>query len=369
MNIMPVILFLTGLLFTIQATPQTIRYHAHDIRTILSKKEHKQEQKKFIKGYFTAPDPLIYVKNFISNEPSPIIKDQYLFILAQELAYHVPQKAHQKVIDHLKNHSSSAMQKHPEGNIDIPVFNVRAKAHGTENHWFVQQKQLEFTRLLNNQPINSLKIIKSNISTNDNRLLHGLRKAITQLDQSIVNQLSNYFLAHPEAIKEMDYFTVELATHWKIIELAQAAMTKIPDDSVILLLKKSSEKFNKQQYLSLLLIQPKTLKSRKHVISMMSPYVSDSKSIENYLLKSLQSVTLGQSAAFALSHANINPSYWQKTHQKTENKNVQNNILLALQLNQSQQAKMLLQQLMNETQLDSKQKKWVATHKGGTHDN
>jgi mannitol/fructose-specific phosphotransferase system IIA component (Ntr-type) len=143
-------------------------------------------------------------------------------------------------------------------------------------------------------------------------------------------------------------------------DLVEIGLMNLDNSNSQYLLRKLSSVFDQDFVVQQLIQAVEQHKNQAFAISMMRPYLHDAW-VQDILLNYLADDKLSQSAAMVLTHAESSDvlKQMQKVFQQSTSNQVKQQVVFALKLNQSEQAKTILEKLAKDLDKDSSVNQWL----------
>ncbi|MCF6300725.1 MAG: hypothetical protein L3J52_06365 [Proteobacteria bacterium] len=341
-------------------------YSDDEIGQIIGNEKTQGDARLFIKSYLSSKQPESFLDKHLKTSQNPLIKEYQLYSLLKEISRLPPHESHKSLIEQLKNYPTNATKMHEEGNLEIAIFNIHAKAVGIENSWIMHQSNNYYSELFNKQPLQGLAILKQDLNQLSRPKWQGLKTSIAQLNENAKQQISRYFINQPENIRGLDKYVSRFALITNDQALTKLAIKHTNQSNAEFILRQMPKYFQGEFVTKQLLLTSKTEEHKNFALALMRPYVDSNVAVKEYLLTQLADESAGATAAFALSTTQNIQTVNQliKLYQSKTSKTEQNHIVLALKMNPLPEAQQALKRVQLNPPDNSGLAKWLNSFEG-----
>lgn len=350
-----------AILFTFNSSAKIYSHQAID--SAITNQEIQQQTKAFIRDFFTAKTPNKMIQKSIqvhSNDSEPLIYESKLYALLNEVSMQNKQPFLQDFIKQMKHYRVKAFKIHDEGSVPVAVFNINAKAKGIENIWQVTDSFQLYSQWLQDDPVDLLSQLKTKLNTLSLPQWQGLKRSLGSISTTTQQQINHYIVQNQHNLRGLDKFVSRYALQTANRDLVEIGLMNLDNSNSQYLLRKLSSVFDQDFVVQQLIQAVEQHKNQAFAISMMRPYLHDAW-VQDILLNYLADDKLSQSAAMVLTHAESSDvlKQMQKVFQQSTSNQVKQQVVFALKLNQSEQAKTILEKLAKDLDKDSSVNQWL----------
>ena len=365
MHFIKLALFMMGLSVQVYAEQYTNKH----LSEIIDHQAHAVTS-DFIRGFFTANHPQLYLQNFINNKQptnhvNALVKEFQLYSLLNDIALLPKQPFLQQAVDELKRYDIRAMKKHDEGQILMPVYDINNRAKGIENIWRSQQFFSDYVVGFNHRPIETLTLLKHHMNSMTPPEWLGVKKSLSNVTDQNHQRIRDFLLKNPQQLADLSRFIGHYALFTEDQRLIVMALNHIDVTDAEYLLRNLSTVFSDDFAIDALIMSMQKRGLQKFAMSMMANYVDISDKVRAELLVALSDHRLADQAAFALSQTRrddvIQRLYQQFINSQTTHE--KNASLLAMKLNNSRQAQDMIKNI-EKIEISESNRMWLNNFKG-----
>jgi len=342
-----------------------IIYDNYEINQELNQPNLQLKNQQFLRDYFTAQVPKHIVDDLLNNDMPPIQREYILYNLLTEISQQPPQNYHQYVVDLMKSHKTLANRKHPEGNLQIPIFNLSSKAYGIENIWLAYQTEQQLNQLFSQDLTAAIASIQTIIRQNKRPQWLAVKNSLAALQADQQTQLTAYLSQEVNINSGLDRLISQVGLLTKNITLIEKALQSNQQSVREYTLRKLTEHLNNNQTKQILLTAANNRIDAKFSTSLLGQFSTD-KNVQSFLINKLDDVKVAENAAFALSQSKdlSLPERLKKHYLQSDQSWVKNHVLLTLKLNNSQESKQVIKDLSTLIEPNSTGEKWIKSFEG-----
>ena len=254
------------------------------------------------------------------------------------------------LIERLKTYQPQAMKMHEEGRLQIPVFNIQARAKGVENYWSYLAVKKSIAQGLNTNYLSALSQIKTVLSENHEAKTLAVKDSINMIDGDTKKQLSFYFINNLSKVVGIEKFVIDFAVINKDKILLDQLTNNLSMRNSEYLMRLIVNKFDKEYAIEKLIQQVNSDQGNRLSMTLLKPYANSEVKVQQFLMGSLNDKKFASAAAFSLSEIE-DVTVLKTLHDKytiSTSEFEKSNIELALYLNKIEFAQNTLNQLKAE---------------------
>lgn len=336
-----------------------VLYDRFEIQNELNRAELHQLSAQYLNKYFTASKPAAVIEQINSADFTPLQREYIFYNLLDEIAHQPKQAFHQQFVNQMKVYASQAATTADEGPIPIAVFNLNSKAYGIENIWTAHATTNLLNRLFNQDVRQAVAQIKTMIATDSRPTWLGVKNSVATLTLQQQHELSEYLLSHTKVNDGLDLLISHVGLNFTDHALLHKALQSNQQYIRELTLRSISQKLSATEVINYLLTAASSGADVQFATSLLGPY-SHQEEVKTFLFKQLNNQKNAAKAAFALSQSTDSSMAQQIKNQylKSTNDTTRNHLLLALKLNDSPNARMVIDELL-QYEYTPKAQKWL----------
>ena len=329
-----------------------ITYTNNEISNIINTDNREILSRNFVRGFFVASDPAKYIDVFIQDKnltDSVLLREYLLNILLTEVSYQPKQLFLQNFIDNMKQYQSQAFKVHPEGRMEVPVYNIQARAQGVENIWSATESLYYYSHLFNKDPILAIAQLRKEFDSLTAPQWLGLKNSIDNISTENHLKLQDYLLEDVEHLLGLDKFVSHYALFTANKDLVSLGLFHFDKSNGEFLLRSLSDYFAADFVTQQLIHSVADKKNQTFAISMMQTYLDQRDNIRDSLFLYLKDSQLSSNAAFVLSTTqdkgtlNRLKSSYINSQSEIEKKQ----IIFALKMNKLNESEVILNRLIS----------------------
>ncbi len=307
-------------------------------------------QQRFIKDYKASSSAENFIESKNRTTQNPLKLESNYLSLLEHVETQPNSEKNKSLVDQLKNYQPQAMKMHEEGNLQIPVFNVSARAQGVENYWSYLELKQKVTADLDSDYLSTLIQIKIILSEQHEAKTFALKKSIHLINKETKNQLSKHFINDLNSIAGIEKFVIDFAVIYKDKNLLDKLIHQLAGRNADYLVRQLVDNFSTDFVIDKLIEQVKSDNGTRLAMSLLKPYVNSNIKVQNLLIDSLQDNKFASVAAFSLSGLTEQSSLNNLKDRFVESQSEfeKNHILLSLKLNERGSAQAIFKQLKQE---------------------
>ncbi len=358
-----------------------VTYSQVDIDELVNDSKNQQLIKEFVRGFFTAKDPVDYIENYLlisknNSKPvllepnllEPILLDYGLYQLLGEVSYQAKQDFLQEFVNQMKVYQTTAFKMHDEGRVPVEVYNINAKAIGIENIWLASDSYAHYQRAFGKDSIATLLDLKSSLSKLKQPEWLGLKKSIKTFSQGNHDLITGYLLEDAENLNGLDKFVSRYALFTANQELVQSVLQNLDKSNSEYLLRHLKAHFDQSFAVQQLIAVVASNKNTEFAISMMAEFINE-KEIEEKLFSLLveeKHSEYSKQAALVLIKLENTRSIlnMEALFVESDSEQVKKQIIFVLKMNQLPSARVVLERISVALRKDSQTNKWLAGFTG-----
>lgn len=305
---------------------------------------------KFVQEFMEATSPDVFISINQQKSSNPLNLESNYMYLMEYIETQPTTVKNQSLINQLKSYESQAMKMHDEGDLHVPVFNIKARAQGVENYWSYLEVKKSVSEDLNFDYLSTLDKIELILSEHHEAKTSALKKSIYSINDNTKKQLSTHFINNTDKIAGLEKFVTDFAVITKDKTLLDYLVVNISGRASEYLMRQILDNFNSTYAIEKLIQQLLSDNSSRFSMSLLKPFVNTDAKVQQFVIQSLINDKLASAAAFSLSGLNDNNALIKLQDKYLSSQSVleKNNILLALKLNTHKTAQTALKQLKAE---------------------
>ena len=333
-------------------------YSANEIQQI----QQSTDTKDFVTGFFTANDPVNYIVAKSKSKTEPLLVEYQLFQLLNEVSYKNKQAYLQTFINQMKDYPTQAMKMHEEGAMEVPVFNLSARARGIENIWLASASYHYYQKAFAENTRDALETLKNDLTDLKQPQWLGLKNSIKTLMPESKKLIDDYLLGHPDNIQSLSKFTAHYAILSQNKNLVSESLKVLNQGDREFVLRKMADYFDDKFVVKQLITTVKNNKNQLFALSLMGQYVDKNTTATDFLIQSLTNKKLSESAAFALMKTQKIKTLMQlkQLYSKQASDSVKQQIVFILKMNKRPEA----QDILNKLSKTQASQIWLDSFKG-----
>ena len=356
------------LVFVLCFSVSAVTYTDNEISNIINSDNGEVSTQNFVRGFFVANDPAKYVDAFIHDKnltSSILLKEYQLNILLNEVSYQPKQLFLQNFIDKMKQYQSQAFKTHPEGRMEVPVYNIQARALGIENIWSATEALYFYSHSFNKDPIRAISQLRKELSLLTAPQWLGLKNSINDISAENHLKLQDYLLDDVEHLLGLDKFVSHYALLTANKDLVSLGLLHLDKSSGEFLLRNLSDYFAADFVTKQLIQSVAHKKNQVFAISMMQAYLDQQDDIKDSLFQYLKDSHLSSNAAFVLSTTRDKNTIirLQNSYIDSQSEMEKKQIIFALKMNKLNESTAILNRLTSNKPNDETNK-WLRSFKG-----
>jgi len=291
-----------------------------------------------------------FLKAYMTQSSNVLLIESNLYNLLHEIESQPNSEQNKQMVDLLKSYQSQAMKMHEEGGLQIPVFNIQARAQGVQNYWLYLALKDKISGQLNTDFKQALNQIKRLLAGNHEAKTLAVKDSIVGINENVREQVSLYFIQSND-MSGVEKFVVDFAIMYKDLNLLDHLINTLSGTQSDYLIRQIGAHFNQDFIIEKLIQQLQSNHPSRLAMTLLKPYVNTDNRVQSFLMDSLNNAQLASAAAFALSEIKQG-SALNLLHNKylnSESKIEKNSILLALRLNQNESVQSVYNQLIQQS--------------------
>jgi hypothetical protein len=360
-----VIRLILFIFFALSFTVQAKLYSQGEIKQLINGQK-QQMAAEFVRSFFTAKKPIDFINEFInSSNSSALLREYQLSILLEEVARIPKQVFLLEFIDLMQHYEIQALQRHDEGAMQVPVFNLNSRAGGIINIWQAQASLDQYSRAFNHNPIDVLKNLQGELSNLTAPQWLGLKQSINHISAENHILINDYLISDVGHLTGLDKFVSHYALLTANNKLVETSLLHMNKSSSEFLLRKLGDYFDAEFVANQLISSVENKRHEKFAITMMASYVDTNTDIQDTLFSVLGNQKLSSASAFVLAqtHDLSVLNRLAKTYAASHLPLAKRHIIYALSMNKMAESKAILQQTISPSS-DEKTDKWLEQLQG-----
>ena len=345
-------------------------YSEDEINATIRNEVVKQSSKEFVRKFFTTKNPFDYIENFTNSHLSDnelLILEHQLYTLLNEISYQSKQQFLQDFVNEMKLYQPQAYRLNNEGMVEVPIYNIQARAKGIENIWQASASVNHYSAIFEDDPVFAINDLRNKIENLSTPQWLGLKNSIKNLSIENRQKISDYFMADVNHIKDLERYV----SHFGLLSADKVLLAKsllhMDKSNVEYILRSMSQYFSTDFVTKMLVATVNNNKNQAFALSLMNTYVDTHSEIKQLLFDYLKHVKFSSNAAFALSYTqNVETLKQLKDRYfNSESNRERKQIIFCLQMNKSKFSKVILGQLRVHDK-DPTNNVWLNQFNGGS---
>ena len=322
-------------------------YTDNEIQLFYASNELEQTHQNVIARYKQFSTVSDFIKNVSSDSNNELQSEYHLNGLLDYLSYQVKTPKNYAAVLILQKYVPQALKKHEEGTLNVPIYNIQAKAKGVENIWHMQEVQENVVNEIEKDFKTGLNIIKETLAEKHEAKTLGMKNSLKFLSKKSILQLSNYFINQIKQINGLEKYVVDFAIETNDKILINKLNTHLPKVNSEYLLRSVVKQFGEDYSIQQLIKHSQSGASKRFAISLLKPYVDTNENVQEFLILSLDIKQLSSISAFSLAQSQnqVVIDLLEKKYILSDVDFVKRNIRLSLKLSSHLAAKNLLKRI------------------------
>lgn len=305
---------------------------------------------EFIRKYFTSNNPQKFILHYKNSMTNKLVMEYQLYTLLDNISRMTIQPYLKEFVFQMKDYKPQSFKYHEEGNMQIPIYNITARAKGIENIWLATDSFNFYSHSFENNPIETLKNLMGDVNFMEAPKWLGLKNSISKMSAASHLQIVDYILKSPRNSIGLDKFVSHyalLTANQKLIKTTLQYLDRSNSEFVLRHMSTYfSEEFVAQQLKSAVIMKI----SQVFAITMMAPYVDSNKEVTAFLINNLPNKHLSSSIAFVLSKSSNRNTLKKLSgiYQSSQSDYLKKQIRFSLKINKSNEAQHFYNNLIEE---------------------
>ncbi len=351
------------IIFLLSSMASAVHYSDFEINKQLNQVELEQLSTTYLRNYFSTDQPDAVIDQLLEADLTPLELEYILFQLLTEVSQQPPQDFHQNLINRMKTYPIQATRDADEGHLPVAIFNLNSKAYGLENIRTAYRTEQHFNQLLIRdipEALTQIQEIFSLESTLRRPRWLGVKNSLASLSEKSLLKLSHYLIKQINSNSGLDELISHVGLQTGRIDLIEKALLSNQTRIREFTLRQLPQYLTTEAAQTQLLRHAQAGLDRKFSVSLLNQFKQDAH-VEKFLIGQLNDKITAANAAFALSQSDSAslPLSLKNNYLKSNNPIEQKHILFALKLNQSDGAKMALNDLLPLLDHGSPEAQWI----------